>query len=252
MLPLFKSHFSIGKSILTLDDPSSQKEGKSDSVFSIVKENKLKEVILVEDSLTGFLQAKKVSDSMGVKLIFGLRLDMCENAKLNPKEESNSSRHKIVIFAKNSEGCKLLNAIYSEAFSEAFNAVDQKILKKYWNNKHLALAIPFYDSFIFNNTMKFSSCTPNFSFTKPTFFIESNGLPFDLLLRSRVIKYAEENKYKTESVKSIYYKSKKDVSALQTYKCITGRSFGNRTLSKPNLDHFGSNEFSFESWKENK
>ena len=177
---------------------------------------------------------------------------MCENASVNPKEESNKSRHKIVIFSKNSEGCKLLNSIYSEAFSKAFNAVDEKILKEYWNNKNLTLAIPFYDSFIFNNTMKFSNCTPNFSFTKPTFFLENNALPFDLLLRSRVIKYTEENKYKTESVKSIYYKNKKDVSALQTYKCITSRSFGNRTLSKPNLDHFGSDEFSFESWKENK
>lgn len=251
MLPLFKSHFSIGKSILTLDDPSKQKEGKSDSIFSIAKDNNLKELVLVEDSLTGFMQAKKISDSMGIKLIFGLRLDMCESAIINPKEERNNSRHKIIIFAKNSAGCKLLNAIYSDAFSECFNAVDQKILKKYWNNKNLALAIPFYDSFIFNNTMKFSNCTPSFSFTKPTFFLENNSLPFDLFLRSRIIQYCKENNFKTESTKSIYYKNKKDVSALQTYKCITGRTFGNKTLSKPNLDHFGSNEFCFESWKEN-
>lgn len=251
MLPLFKSHFSIGKSILTLDDPSNHKEGKSDSVFSIAKDNNLDRVVLVEDSLTGFLQAKKVADSMGIKLVFGLRLDMCENALINPKEESVKSRHKIVIFAKNSEGCTLLNSIYSEAFSEAFNAVDRKILKKHWNNKNLTLAIPFYDSFIFNNTIKFSSCTPNFSFTKPTFFLENNSLPFDLLLRANVLKFCKENDFNTELTKSIYYKNKKDVSALQTYKCITGRTFGNKTLSKPNLDHFGSNEFCFESWKEN-
>ena len=252
MIPLFKSHFSIGKSILTLRDPSEHKEGGSDSVFSIIKENNLKEVVLVEDSLTGFLQARKVASSMGVKLIFGLRIDMCEDARLNPKEEVSNSRHKIVIFAKNSQGCKLLNAIYSEAFSKAYNAVDKKILKDNWDDKSLSLAIPFYDSFIFNNTMKFSSCTPEFSFTKPTFFLEDNGLPFDLFLRSRVIKYAEDNIFKLEKTKSIYYKNKKDVSALQTYKCITGRTFGNKTLSKPNLDHFGSDEFCFQSWKENK
>ena len=99
--------------------------------------------------------------------------------------------------------------------------------------------------------MKFGNCTPNFSFTKPTFFIENNSLPFDLLLRSKVMKYANDNKCEMEFAKSIYYKNKKDVSALQTYKCITGRTFGNKTLSKPNLDHFGSNEFCFESWKEN-
>jgi len=252
MIPLFKSHFSIGKSILTLNNPSSLDDGKTDSVFSIAQDNNLKEVVLVEDSLTGFLQAKKVSELIGVKLVFGLRIDMCEDSKLNPKEESVQSRHKIVIFAKNSEGCKLLNSIYSEAYSEAFNSVDEKMLKKHWDNKKLILAIPFYDSFIFNNNIKFSNCTPNFSFTKPVYFIENNSLPFDLLLRSRVIKFAEESKCKTEMVKSIYYRKKKDVSALQTYKCITGRTFGNKTLSKPNLDHFGSNEFCFESWKEQK
>jgi DNA polymerase III alpha subunit len=250
MLALFKSHFSIGKSILTLDDPITHKEGRADSIFSIAKENNLKEVVLVEDSLTGFLQAKKVAESMGIQLIFGLRVDMCENSKVNPKE-SQDSRHKIIIFAKNSNGCILLNKIYSQAFSESFNAVDKKILKNHWNDEDLKLAIPFYDSFIFQNTMKFGNCTPNFSFTKPTFLLENNSLPFDLLLRSRVMKYAAENKCETEQAKSIYYKNKKDVSALQTYKCITGRTFGNKTLSKPNLDHFGSNEFCFQSWKEN-
>ena len=251
MIPLFKSHFSIGKSILTLEDPITHKEGKSDSVFTIAKENNLKEVVLVEDSLTGFLQAKKQADNLGLKLIFGLRIDMKEDAKVNPKEENQQCSHKIIIFAKNSNGCVLLNKIYSEAFSESFNAVDQKILKKHWNDKDLKLAIPFYDSFIFQNTMKFGNCTPNFCFTKPVFLLENNSLPFDSLLRTKVMKYAAENKLETENAKSIYYKNKKDVSALQTYKCITGRTFGNKTLSKPNLDHFGSNEFCFQSWKEN-
>jgi len=249
MIPLFKSHFSIGKSILTLKDPSEHKEGGSDSVFSIAKENKLKEIVLVEDSLTGFLQAKKNADKLKVKLIFGLRIDMREDASINPKEEPVDSSHKIIIFAKNAKGCQLLNAIYSEAFTESFNCVDEKILKKHWNNKHLTLAIPFYDSFIFNNLMKFSNCTPSFGFCDPTFFIEDNGLPFDKFIEKKVKDY---NSKKTELTKSIYYKNKKDVTALQTYKCITGRTFGNKTLSKPNLDHFGSNEFCFESWKENK
>ena len=84
--------------ILTLDDPITHKEGRADSIFSIAKENNLKEVVLVEDSLTGFLQAKKVAESMGIQLIFGLRVDMCEDSKVNPKE-SQDSRHKIIIFA---------------------------------------------------------------------------------------------------------------------------------------------------------
>jgi len=48
ILPLFKSHYSIGKSILTLDKAgSSSKEGSS-SIVDIVKENKLDQVFLVE------------------------------------------------------------------------------------------------------------------------------------------------------------------------------------------------------------
>jgi hypothetical protein len=124
------------------------------------------------------------------------------------------------------------------------------MLKKHWNDKHLILAIPFYDSFIYNNLMKFSNCTPSFKFCNPTFFVEDNSLPFDHFLAGKVKEYAQNKKYKIETTKSIYYKNKNDVAALQTYKCITGRSFGNKTLSKPNLDHFGSNEFCFQSWKE--
>jgi DNA polymerase III alpha subunit len=249
MIPLFKSHFSIGKSILTLKDPLEDKKGGPDSIFSIAKENKLKELVLVEDSLTGFLQAKKNAEKLKVKLIFGLRIDMREDASINPKEEPVDSSHKIIIFAKDSKGCKLLNIIYSEGFTKNHNCVDEKILKKHWNEKHLALAIPFYDSFIFNNSIKFSNCTPNFSFCEPTFFIENNGLPFDNFIQRKVKEYKSNN---IQLTKSIYYKNKKDAAALQTYKCITGRTFGNKTLSKPNLDHFGSNEFCFESWKENK
>jgi DNA polymerase III alpha subunit len=250
MLALFKSHFSIGKSILTLDDPITLKPGGADSIFDIAEENNLKKIVLVEDSLTGFLQAKKVAESHNMQIVFGLRLDMCQDATLDPKKEEQNSRHKIIVFSKNNEGCRLLNQIYSEAFTTLHNATDSAHLKELWNDDHLKLAIPFYDSFIFNNTMRFSNCTPSFSFTKPTLFIENNELPFDKLIKSRVSEYASSNNYKTELAKSIYYKNKKDVTALQTYKCICGRGFGNKTLSKPNLDHFGSDTFCFESWKE--
>jgi len=251
MLPLFKSHYSIGKSILTLDDPSTHKEGGSDSIFSIAVENNLKEVVLVEDSLTGFLQAKKNAEKLNLKLIFGLRINMRENASIDPKNETMSSAHKIIIFAKNSDGCKILNNIYSEAFTQNHNCVDEKMLKKHWSKDSLLLAIPFYDSFIYNNLLKFSNCTPSFKFCDPTFFVEDNSLPFDYFLATRVKEYAQNKKYKIETTKSIYYKNKSDVAALQTYKCVTSRSFGGgKTLSKPNLDHFGSNEFCFQSWKE--
>ena len=57
MLALFKSHYSIGKSILKV---SEQKGSKVASVFGIASKNKLKQVIMVEDSLIGFLNPKSV------------------------------------------------------------------------------------------------------------------------------------------------------------------------------------------------
>ena len=51
--------------------------------------------------------------------------------------------------------------------------------------------------------------------------------------------------------KSIYYKDKSDVKAFMTYKIICNRSFGkDRSLEKPELAHFCSDRFSFQSWKE--
>ena len=98
--------------------------------------------------------------------------------------------------------------------------------------------------------MSFENCTPNLSALSPRLFIERNGLPFDALIEEKVTNYASKNNLKTEIVKSIYAENREDLEALQTYKCICSRRFGKSSLSKPNLDHFGSGEFCFESWKE--
>ena len=110
------------------------------------------------------------------------------------------------------------------------------------------LAVPFYDSFLFKNVTSFDNCAPDLLSLSPTFFIEDNGLPFDQLVSDTVISYAQAQGSPTEKVKSIYYQSASDVDALQTYKCICSRKFGKSSLSKPNLDHFGSDQFSFESY----
>ena len=46
IMPLFKSHFSIGRSILTLEDEEKE-ENQPDSIIDIAKDNNLKEVNLV-------------------------------------------------------------------------------------------------------------------------------------------------------------------------------------------------------------
>lgn len=245
MIALFKSHYSIGKSILTLDHPDKLKDGGSKSVFSVASD--LNQIVLVEDSLIGFLQAQKVAASLDKQLIFGLRIS-CSH------EDDTSSEcvHKIIIFAKNDSGCKLLNKIYSHAFCETDGVLNLKSLKDFWSPSDLELAIPFYDSFIFMNTMFFCSCVPDFSFCSPTFFIEDNFLPFDQRIQEKVIDYCENFNYSHTQAKSIYYDQRDDFAAYQTYRCICAKKNGKqRTLSVPNFDHLASPEFCYESYLEN-
>ena len=56
MIPLFKSHYSLGRSILTLEDKD-EKDDYPDSIIQICKENKMKELYLVEDNMSSFLEA---------------------------------------------------------------------------------------------------------------------------------------------------------------------------------------------------
>jgi hypothetical protein len=243
MLPLFKSHYSIGKSILTLNEPKELDDGGPDSIFEILLDNSLSDLILVEDSPTGFLQARKISFDNDINLIFGLRLNItCLT------EDSN---HKVIVFSKNDKGCKKLNLIYSEFFSDVSGVGNYDILKKLWNEDDLLLAIPFYDSFLYQNTLSFSNCLPDFEFANPLFLIEDNKLPTDELLKQVVIDYCGSYDYEYSLSKSIFYKKRTDIESFQTYKCICNRNFGRKqSLSNPGFDGLGSREFCFESWKE--
>ena len=181
-------------------------------------------------------------------MIFGLRLKL---SSFNESSKDDDSIHKVIIFAKDDEGCILLNKIYSKIFCDFDGIGNYDVIKEYWNEKHLKLCIPFYDSFLFYNTLIFANCIPDFSFTTPTFFMENNNLPFDNLVSSKVDDYCSSNDLKIERVKSIYYKYRTDIEAYQTYKCICNRRMGrSRSLSNPGLDQLGSREFCIESWKE--
>lgn len=250
MTPLFKSHYSIGKSILTLNEPS-ESNGSSDSVFDIVQENNLSEVVMVEDSFMGFLQANKVSKSMGVNFRFGLRIDIVDES-FDP-EDKKTPKHKLIVFAKNAEGCKCLFKIYSKVKSSDVNAITLTDLRSFWDLEHLDLAVPFYDSFLFCNLFLFNSFVVDLSYFSPNFFVEDNGLPFDFMLQDNIKSYTLNNSYPAHKTKSIFYKNRKDFEAFLTYKLICSRSsFASRksSLEKPNLDHMGSKEFCYESFLE--
>ncbi len=245
MIALFKSHYSIGKSILTLSHPDKVSTDGSESVFNISKSN---QICLVEDSLIGFLQAQKTCEDLGKQLIFGLRI-LCSHE--DEVEPNSPCLHKVIVFAKNGAGCKNLNQIYSHAFCNNNGIINFSSLKKFWSNDDLYLAIPFYDSFIYMNSMHFCSCVPDFSFCDPHFFIEDNYLPFDNQIQNKVKEYCANFNYEFSLAKSIYYNKREDFEAYQTYKCICERKAGKqRTLAVPNFDHLASPEFCYESYLE--
>ena len=225
MIPLFKTQASIGKSILKIDD-----------VKRIADENNLDTVYLVEDTMVGFPDAfRTLSD----KLRFGYRFSIYND------DESDESESKIIAFANGDQGYKDLCSLYTRSCQER-----QKTPWDFYNN--LSFVIPFYDSFLYKNTMYFSNCMPKLP-KQISFFIEDNGLPFDNIIKRKVQDYVRNNPGQSIKVKSIYYENKDDIEAFQTYKCICNRQPGRQaSLSNPRLDHFGSDEFCFESWKGNK
>lgn len=226
MTPLFKTHFSIGKSILRLDD-----------VERIANENQINEIYLVEDSMTGFPEAFRL---FGERLRFGLRLSIFND------DESPDSESKILAYPDGDEGCRELYKLHTESF-------EKKIKTPWLDYKNIKFCIPFYDSFLHKNLTGFANCMPWLP-DEIDFIIEDNNLPFDFLLKEKVEQYvATSPKKAIKKAKSIYYENREDVEAFQTYKCICNRQPGRQaSLSNPRLDHFGSDRFCVEAWKEDK
>ena len=166
------------------------------SSWNVSNVNNMEDMFLVDDNMSGFLEAYVNSTEANLKLIFGLRV-LVGTDKEDKTEESLKKFCKFIIFAKDKKGYEKLIKIYSDASVNGFYytpLTDYKFLKSIWDDKHLNLCIPFYDSFIFRNVLENCVCVPELDFTEPTFFIEDNGLPFDKLLKNKVIEYAEDKK----------------------------------------------------------
>jgi len=243
MIPLFKTHYSIGKSILNVE--SETKEGGADSVIELAKKHKIEKVVFVEDQMHGFLKTKSEVEKNNLDFVFGLRLPVSDNYE-------QKETHKIVIFAKNDEGIKKLYKIYSEANCGHEGRITLEDLSKHWNGDDLLLFIPFYDSYIHRNNFSFDSFVPNFNgLGKVSFFIESNLLPIDVFLREKVESVAKASNASVVFAKSIYYKKREDLKAYQTFRIISLRKGGKATnISRPELEECGSSEFCIESWAE--
>jgi DNA polymerase III alpha subunit len=244
MIPIFTSHYSIGRSVLKISSPG---EKSQKGIFDLAAEFECNEpVIIVDDNPSGFVEAFKASKAYEKMLVFGIRF------KIN--RENSDESYNVIVFANGDEGFKKLSDIYTR---HNFEIGDDFIFRAVLNNSDsLSLAFPFYSSFIAENFLHGKKCVPDPIIRDIPFFlfVEDNGLPFDGLLGKKVEKLAGSfgAGVTIGFSKSIYYENKRDVSAYMTHKILCNRSSGwkKSSLSNPNLEWFGSDEFCFESYLE--
>lgn len=262
---IFSSDASLGKSILTTDAPERNIDGKiiqvdkpelidesaPVSIFSICNSYNIDPIIILESSMVSFIQSYKMAQKLKKQLIFGVKFPIVSNAK-DKSELSLKTQHSVCVFIKNTDGYRDLTKLYSEIHGNVDNFYytgrgDFNILHKYWT-KNLLMVVPFYSSFVANNTLNYGySCIPEFGNIKPVFIIENHALPFDELLKEKTVKYCKENKYEMIDGYSCYYYKKDDFKAYQVFRCISERT----TFDTPELPHFSSDKFSFENYIKN-
>lgn len=241
-LALFKSHYSLSKSCLTYAKAGESAENEPASIVDLAVEAGLKQCFVVDDALSGALEAETNLKASNIALCFGLRLTVVPNIE-DKNEESLEKESKIVVLAKNFLGYKSLIKISTKASTDGFYyrpRIDYSNLKSLFSD-NLQLIIPFYDSFIYQNSFTFSQIVPDFGNLDPYFFVESNGLPIDKHLSGKVASFSD----KIVPAKSIYYKNREDFKAYMTLRCSGKRT----TLDKPQIDSLTSDEFCYESWR---
>lgn len=235
MIPLFKTAYSFGKSILTLKHPDKVEENGPDSILKIAVDNKLDHIFIVDDTIGAYEEAKRGCKELGIKLTFGLRFDCGDE---DPKSQS-----KLVLLSKGNDSEGKLLEFSTKVFTSDYKnpRISFDDLKSFLlENKGLfQLCVPFYDSFIHNNRLKNSRIYLDFTGLDPIFFLEDNDLLFDNILRKRVEEYCYASGYETLETRTIYYKKRKDFLAFLTNKCIQNRS----TLEKPQFEDMTSDSF---------
>lgn len=246
MIPLFSSHYSPFKSILTLEEPVDIDDTKPISIFSIAKKYNLKEVFLADTKFAGFPQAYKNSKKCNIDLRFGFIVNVCRDLE-DKSEENLKTEHKVIIWMLNSAGYEDLIKIYSKASIDGFYykpRIDLPTLNQMWS-KNLLLSIAPYDNFINNNCLKNNNCIVEWQSIEPILmYAEDMDLTFDSLLSKAIKEYASSYNFQILRVHPIYYFNYNCFKAYAAYRCI-----GNGTkYEKPNLDYFCSHEFCFESY----
>ncbi len=227
MIALFRSQNTIGKSILQLD-----------TIVRLAQEARLEQLVVVEDNFYGFRELNQSCIDKKIPLVFGLRLPVVY-------ESMSEQPSKLIFFAKNNEGLKTIKNLYSKTYQTDENVLVFSQEKS--NLQDIKIGVPFYDSFVYNNVFHFGMSVMDLDETDHFFFEEDNQHPFDFQ-----IKRALDNLgVSTVLAKTICYENREDCEAFQMLRAISDRAQGKTpTFGNPNLNHFCSTEFCWESWKE--
>lgn len=256
ILPVFTSHYSIGSSILTLEEVGKTEPGNPVSICDIAKTHGLKQVILCEDRCDGFLEAYKHIQKAGLaQLIYGLRFVVVPDM-LDKTPDTQRAESRVIVFLRNTQGYHDVLRLWNRAWVEghftsrdsSYGRIDWKTLKSLWT-PNLSLALPWASSFLARNTLTFASIVPDLPIpaNEATLFKEvDSGLPFAPLIDAAIDRFASDTGAIIQRVKNIYYAdSKRDFDAYVTYRAILNRE----TFGAPGVDHLCSDRFSWSEWQ---
>ncbi len=257
--PIFRSTYSFeGSSLLTLEEPGKAKPGGALSVFDLAKEANLQEIILCDKHIDGYIQAYKVASKLTpeVKLIYGIIFTVVPDIADKSIDTRRSESKVIVLIKDHVNGYKSLVHIWNRAWGKegnityrlagkdySYGRVDWALLKQFWTD-HLALALPFYGSFIERNTMTFAQLTPDLPCAPWVFREQDSGLPFEPLVGAAVDRYVGSDRSMVVPTKTICYRDAASMRAYVTMRAIAG---GN-TFDEPNVAHLASDRFSLENY----
>lgn len=243
-------------SSLTLEEVGKSKPGGPISVFDLSTEANLKEIVVVDDRIDGFVQAYKTSTKLGVKLCYGLRLCVC--ADISDKSvDSRRTESKVIVFLKNTEAYSDALRIWSRAWGSdghiryklggedyAYGRADWRMLNTFWTD-NLVLALPYTSSFLAVNTTTFNQITPSLPAVPWVFREVGSNLPEADLIDLAIDRYVTQNPEVTVvPIKTVCYATKADFKAYAVLRCI-----GEGSSWEDGVNGLCSDTFSMESWR---
>ncbi len=261
LVPIFTTHHSIGESIITADEFKKDDKieaNKPVSVLAIAKVHGQDPFLVVDTDISAYWKLYKGAKDLGLQLAYGIKLVVC--ADLHDKsEEGEKTESNIIVLFNNTQAYYDFVPIYSLASTTGMHGGKRRIdwdnLHKLWTD-NLSMVLPFYSSFIARNLLVYNSrCMPDFKAIQPRFFMQSHGLPFDEIIKDGVERYTKSSGHGIVPAHQIYYYRDRDAMKHMTLQCLTNTKPGPEsrkpTWDKPNLDHYGSDEFSYESYLRN-